>query len=162
MGKKTWLLRGGAVAVFAVLAGAWGVGFADLDDSSPSAQKPPAPVAPEVQPRLDGQRWVVLPEAQKPRRSRDRDVAQAVLTEPGADAADAPTASPDAAPPTSTAPDPDPSSSPDPSPSQPGPSNPPSTPPTNPPSEPPGEPADGCTELGDVVDCVLDPITGSP
>ncbi|HYH10862.1 MAG TPA: hypothetical protein VD789_00810 [Thermomicrobiales bacterium] len=155
--SRTWLLRGGAVAVFGVLVGAWGVGFADLGDTKASSEKPPAAESPDDQPTLDDKRWVVHPEAKKPRRTRDAEVAQAVLTEDDPETAEEPAADP-TDPPASPTPstDPDPSFSPDPAPT-PGPSNPPTSPPTNPPG-----PGEECTDLSSVLDCALDPITGQP
>jgi hypothetical protein len=158
--KGTWLARGGVVAILAVLVGAWAVGLVGIGDASSPAAERSSPEPTDESREYDVVRAVVVEKA-KERRTRD---AAPALTEPSPDTVtDDPTTPVPTTPSTPDSPDPseDPS---DPStPSTPTPSDPPSSnPPSNPPSSPPTQPAEECTDLSDVVDCVLDPITDRP
>jgi hypothetical protein len=153
IGKKTWLLRGGAVAVIAALVGAWAVGLAGAGDSGPPGGRHATAATSDDPPRPVIHRAIVVKRAE-PRRTSGTDPSPAAFTEAGPDAAEEPaTELPSAPGPTSdaTTPDPsDPSLSPDPSPTP------------DPPSSPPSRPGEECTDLVSVVDCALDPITGRP
>lgn len=147
--SRIWLLRGTAATVFGVLAGAWAVGLAGVGGSA-LTEKDGIPAAPEdsVVPVIHQS---IVMEKAKPRRTRDVSPSPDPTTEATPDAttpADDPTSEdPTSEPPTSTPP-----------------SSPPSQTPTSPhtPSTPPS-PSDGeCDDLGDLVDCALDPITGHP
>ena len=149
---RTWLVRGIVVTVFAVLAGAWGVGVSGLRDSdSPSVERPPSSPDSSVAP-VDERS--AAPEKVKPPRTRNAGRTQDATTEASPESSDEPA---DDAPST-----PDPTS-PEPTPDSPAPSEEPSNPPPPPdPSDTPSEPSDECTDLAAVIDCVLDPITGHP
>lgn len=155
--SRIWLLRGGAAAIFGVLVGAWAVGLAGFSGSISPPDKIPAPASPE-----DSQVWDIVHstvmERAKPRRTRDAERSEDALAEPTPTTSDEPTDAPSSSP---TSPSSSPTTD-QPSPSDPPSSNPPSQTPSNPPSNPPSTPADECTDLGDVIDCVLDPITGRP
>ena len=142
---RTWLLRGVAVTVFAVVVGAWAVGLAQLGNGSPPNEKPSTPAS------SDDPDSIVL-EKPTPPRKREADPSREGRTGPRADTTGAPA---DDATGTPTQPSTTPTSDP-PSPSQ-EPSDPSPQPQT--PSSPPSEPPDECTDL---VDCVLDPITSQP
>ena len=145
---RTWLLRGVAVAVVAVVASAWAMGLAQLGNAPSSSEKPTTPVS------SDDPSSTVL-ETAKPRRTRESDRSRERLTEPSTDTTSGPAdKSPGTPAPTSTAPTPDP----------PGPSQDPSdsSPPPQTPSTSPSQPADDCTDPLADIDCVLDPITGHP
>ena len=152
--KGTWLARGGVVAILAVLVAAWAVGLVGIGDTSSPAAERSSPESTDESREYDVVRAVVVEKA-KERRTRD---AAPVLTEPSPDTVtDDPTTPVPSTP--STPESPDPSEDP----STPSPSSPPSSnPPSNPPSSPPTQPADECTDLSDVVDCVLDPVTDRP
>jgi hypothetical protein len=147
--SRTWLVRGVAVAVFAVLVGAWALGLAGLGGTSAPPARLISPVSPDSSPAAEIVRSIVLEKA-KPRRTRKADPTQEAVTEPSPDATDEPTdASGTTAPPS-----PAPTS---------GPPSPSEEPPDSPtPSNPPSEPDDECDGMGDAIDCVLDPITGRP
>lgn len=149
--SRTWLVRGGAIAAFVVIAGAWASSFAGFGDT-------PSPI-PVVRPDSDESAPVyrivgsTVVEKAKDRRTPEAD-ASATPTEANVDADDpasTPTdpttvpSTPGTTTPSSPSPDPtDPDS------------------PTPTPSETPSDPADECTDLGGVIDCALDPITGRP
>ncbi len=139
------MLRGVAVAVSAVLVGAWAVGLAEFGDTSSSTEDVTTPVSPDGSPVPDSQHSTV-PEKAKPRRTREAGPSREALTEPSPDTTDEQA---DDAPGT-----------PDPPGTSEKPSN--SSPPPQAPSNPPSQPADDCTDLGVVADCALDPITGRP
>ena len=154
MGKKTWVLRGGAVTVLTALVGAWAVGLAEVGDSGPPGGRNTAPATADDSPRPVIHRAIVVKRAE-PRRTRGTDPSQAASTEAGPDAAEDPaTEVPSASGPTSEAPTPDPSDPSDPSPDP--------SPTPDPPSSPPSQPGEECTDLVSVIDCALDPITGQP
>jgi hypothetical protein len=149
--SRTWLLRGVAVAVFAVLVGAWAMGFAPTDDKPPPPENVVSPVSPDKSRAPDGKRSTG-PEKTKPRRTREATPSQAAFTEPSPDTVAEPTDDGASTPaPTS----PDPTSDP------PEPSDSPTRPPQTP-SNPPTQPEEECTGLGDALDCVLEPITDRP
>ena len=162
--SRTWLLRGAAVAVFGVLVGAWTGGLVGTGETAPPASKPNNVVSSEA-PAADDEDPVVFEQARL-RRARDRGASRSALTEPSPSATATPTdraSDPTTSGPTSDAPTPD-----EPSPSD-EPSDKPSDKPTDPatpsepgPSSPPTQPSEECTELVEVLDCVLDPITGGP
>ena len=149
--SRTWLVRGGAIAAFAVIVGAWASSFAGVGDTpSPSPVVRPDPGDPAPVYRIVGSTVV---EKAKPRRTPDADASE-TPTEANVDTVD------DAGTPT------DPTTVP----STPGTTTPssPSADPTHPdsptpsPSGTPSDPEDECTDLGGVIDCALDPITGRP
>jgi hypothetical protein len=146
--SRTWLLRGGAAAVFGVLVGAWAVGLATgIGDTAPPPQKITSPVEPDDSVAPVIHRSIVVEKAE-PRRTREADPTQEAVTEPGTDAAEEPG--------DDTSDQPDPTS---PAPTTPaGPSDGPSDPSPSSPHAP-SPPADDCDN---VVDCALDPITGHP
>jgi hypothetical protein len=147
---RTWLLRGVAVAVFAVLVGAWAVGVVGLGDTPPAPARQSTRVSDDSS-RAPDDRGPILRE--KSRHDRDSDQTEDAVTDPSPVNADEPLDEDPATPaPTSTGPDPD-------DPSE-VPSDPP--PPSHTPSTPPSQPSDDCTDLPAIVDCVLDPITGRP
>jgi hypothetical protein len=162
---RTWLLRGVAVAVLAVLVAAWAFGLAKIGGDPSPAASPPAPPVSEssFSPAVFDIVGSIVVEKEKVRRTRDA-TSEDALTDPSTDAFDEPTDAPGTPAPTSPDPtSPEPSDEPsDPPPSPPTPSNPPTNPPANPPTNPPAPPAEECTDLLDILDCVLDPITGSP
>lgn len=151
---RTWLLRGSAVAVVAVLVGAWALGLAELGEAPSAPANVTTPVSPDNSRNPDAQRSAG-PEKAKPRRNRDgaspSESSPSTVVEPAADV------------PGTEAP---PSSTHTPSPTDPSgqPSNPPppTHPPTHPPSNPPSQPSDDCDDLTEVLDCVLNPVTGRP
>ena len=149
--SRTWMLRGVATAVFAVLVGAWVVGFAGTDEKPPLPENVVKPISPDSAPWQDTERSPE-PGEKKPRRTRGADPSRAALTEspdavvePAANTPSAP-ASPDQ----TTAP---PSASHEPS-------NPPSSPHT--PGDPPTQPDEECTDLDGAIDCALEPVTDRP
>ncbi|KAA1428720.1 hypothetical protein [Nocardioides antri] len=146
---RIWLLRGVAVAVFAVLVGAWAFGLAGLGTTSSSTPKP-TPVPPDSSEVSDSQGPTVLQKG-KPRRARGPRPSQDALPDPSPTTADDTPGTPD---PTSAAPTPDPTRPSDDPPS--------SSPPSQTPSRPPSPPADECTDLASTIDCALDPVTGHP
>lgn len=152
--SRTWLLRGVAVAVFAVLVGAWAMGFAPAEDTPPPPENVVSPVSPDRSRAPDGKRSTG-PERMKPKRAREATPSQAASTE-----------SPDTvAEPTDDDPSTSAPTSPDPTSDSPEPSDGPSDSPTRPPqtpSNPPTHPEEECTDLGGVLNCVLEPITDRP
>lgn len=153
MGRtRSWLIRGAVVTALAVLVGAWAVGLVGLGDSPSPAAERDRPTTPESSTTPDDQRWAGRQET--PRRTQKADPSEDAVVEPVADTADDPTTD---APSTSDPTSPDTPDSPDPSDE---PSDSPS--PSNPPSNPPSQPDEECTDLSDVLDCVLDPTTGRP
>jgi hypothetical protein len=156
---RTWLLRGCALAVFAVLGGAWATGVVALGDTPPPATKH---TAPETSHRPDAVRFQhgsVLERA-KVRRAHEAKPSQAAVVEPTPSSTGEPT---DGAPSTSGTPSP---SDPGQGHTHSGPSGGgggPGTPhPTDPGTPPPSQPSQDCTQLSDVLNCVLAPITSHP
>jgi|GEM_PF-6067064 len=160
--SRTWLLRGATVAVVGVLVGAWTGGLVGTGDTAPPASKPNNVVATESAAAPESDDPAVFEQAEL-RRPRDRGASRAALTEPSPSATEAPTDDAPDSDPTSEAPTADQSSpseepsdqpsdkpSDSPSPSEPG------------PSSPPTQPSEECTELVEVLDCVLHPITAAP
>lgn len=155
---RIWLLRGCALAVVAVLLGAWVSGVVGHGDSpSPAAQvaEPDRAAEPPAMTRV--QPGGVL---EKDRRRHHRKAQRSVEPTPESTPStvdDPTTEAPDPATPSDTSQAPD---SPDPS-DQSGPSDHPShsSPPPDDPSQTPSEPSDDCST---VLGCVLDPITGGP
>lgn len=150
-------MRGGAVAIVAVLVGAWALGLAEAGDEDKSP--PPnvvKPVDPGDSPTYDIRRSKSVEKSDAP-RTRQPDPTQQAVVESIVDTADDPT--PDSVDPTPDSVDPTPDA-PDPGWDPQDPSTPP--PPSNPPSNPPNEPEEECTDLVSVLNCVLDPITGQP
>ena len=149
---RTWLLRGTAAAVFAVLLGAWAVGVSGLRDSdSPSEERPPATPGSSTAP--EDERSVVRGNG-KPLRPRTTDRPRDEVRKPRPDTDDpTPSDSPGTPPPRS----------PDPTPDAPAPTeDPPKSPEPPGPSDPPDTPTDDCTDLPSAIDCLLDPVTGQP
>ena len=142
--SRTWLLRGGAVAVFVVLVGAWAVGLAaGFGDGPPTPEKVAVPAEPDDTTVPVIHRSIVVEKA-KSRRTRDADPTQEASPEP----VDGPT-------------DDDPTT---PAPTTPAPTT-PSGPSDGPPTTPPGSPhtpRPSDDECDNVVDCALDPVTGRP
>ena len=158
MGRtRTWLIRGAVVTALAVLVAAWAVGIVGLGDSPSPAAERVRSTTPESSTTPDDQRWAGRQET--PRRTRKADPSKDAVVEPIADTADDPTTDAPTTPAPTSPNTPDPSDEPSDSPS---PSDPPSSPPSNPPSTPPSPPDEECTDPSDVLDCVLDPITGGP
>ncbi len=152
---RTWLVRGVAVAVLAVLLGAWAVGVSGLresDGASPERDTPTSPErsqAPDVEPAVDDEGDTVKPPRIR-KVDRTRDAADEPSRETDEPAGDVPASpSPTEGPPTAdpTVKDEDPSDQP---------------PPPPPPTTPPTDPSDECTDLLGVLDCVLDPVTAGP
>ena len=148
---RTWLVRGTAVAVFAVLVGAWAVGVAGLRDPGPSSEER-RPASPEPSVAPEHERPIVSEETRSP-RARPTDGPRDAVRKPRPDNDDAPATEDPRTPPPSTpdrTPDPPaPTEDPPDSPRPPGPSGTPS-------------PDDDCGGLAGTVDCLLDPITGPP
>ena len=147
----TWLVRGAAGAVVAVLAGAWAVGVAGQgDETRPPGQESPTPSSPDTSSPPENERSV---DSKKVKPPRLRDVAESPdpVTEPTPDTDVEPT---DDAPSTPVP------TSPEPTPDEPSIDPPPPPPPG--PSDPPSEPSDECTDLLGDLDCVLNPITAQP
>jgi len=147
---RTWFIRIAVVTVLAVLVGAWAVGLVGLGDSPSPAAEDEGPSLPNSSTTVpeDDQRWTGRQET--PRRTRDartQDAVQPIVDTADEPATDAPSTSDPTSPSTPDSPDP---------------SDEPSDSPSNPPSNPPTQPAEECTDLSDVLDCVLDPITGGP
>jgi hypothetical protein len=153
---KTWLLRAATLAVVAVLAGAWAVTLIGNDPAPASTVRQEPPERPQV--RNHHQRPVV---PEKTTHRRKHDAKPSDLSSDGvsgvSDVADVPVDGDTEAPTTPSDPD---TSTPD-APSS-SPTHTPSPHPTPTPTPSPTEPSPTCTDLGGVIDCVLDPITGRP
>jgi hypothetical protein len=148
---RTWLARGTAVVVTTFVVGAWALGLASGKDEPPQDRgtvpaAPESSATPEEAPSVMGERE---DRPRKPGANPSSVVPAAETT----DAADDPAADdePRADDPRTPKPSPRPSSTPRPSPSD---------KPTKTPSPTPTE-AD-CKDLGEVLDCVLAPITTRP
>jgi cytoskeletal protein RodZ len=147
---KTWLLRSATLAVVAILAGAWAVTLIGNDPAPASVNRHESPAQQRV--RIHDQAPVA------PERSHHRGKHGAKPSDESSDGisnvADTPADEGSATPsdPDTSTPD-EPSSSPTHSPSQ---------HPTPTPTPTPTEPSPTCTDLGGVIDCVLDPITDRP
>jgi len=150
--SRTWLVRGGAIAAFVVIVGAWASSFAGIGDTpSPIPVVRPDSGDPAPVYRIVGSTVV---EKARSRRTPRAD-SSATPTDATVDAVDDAVSTPT-----------DPSTVP----STPGTTTPssPTTDPTHPdsptptPSDTPSDPADECTDLGGIIDCALDPITGRP
>lgn len=155
---RIWLLRGCALAVVAVLLGAWASGVVGHGDSpSPAAQvaEPDRAGDPPAMTRV--QPGGVLEKARH-RHHRKAHRSEQPTPESTPSASDDPTteapapSTPSDTPHTPDSPDPSQPSHPSDHPSQ-------SNPPPDDPSQTPSEPSDDCST---VLDCVLDPITGGP
>lgn len=153
--SRTWLVRGAVAAVLAVLAAAWVLGIAGLGSSTTAKGKDEAdgPKPAEVSTTSDVDPLVVV-ETTDPQSAADE-------TSPSANPSDEPTSVPDeeSSDEPSTVPvKATPTSKPKPKPSS-------ATPKPSPSSQPtptPTEPAQECTDLVTVVDCILAPITTRP
>jgi hypothetical protein len=144
--SRTWLVRGGAIAAFVVIVGAWASSFAGFGDT-PS----PVPVVtPDSGERAPDYRIVgsTVVEKAKDRRTPGADVSQTTdaTVDTGDDAVSTPT-DPTTVP-----------STPGTTPSSPSPD------PTDPdsPTPTPNDPDDECTDLGGILDCALNPATSRP
>lgn len=158
--SRTWLLRGAAVAVFAMLVGAWALGAADVGGGGSEPPEKATPASPEEIPETGLQR-VAVPADAKPRRSRSAEPTPDALPDPSA-TPDGTTTPGEVAGTSATAPSksPRPTSSKSPrQPRKPRSSNTPAPSPDSPTTE---EPSDRCTDLGEVLNCVLAPITTRP
>lgn len=145
----TWLVRGAAGVVVAVLLGAWGIGVAGSGDPRPPTQERPSPTPPAGSEAPESERPLGGQEEADPPRARELDEFRDQIPEPKPSTAHEPTDDAPSAPaPTSLEPTPDPPASLD------------TPPPTR--SDPPREPSDDCTDLLGAVDCVLNPITAQP
>ena len=162
MGKtSSWLIRGAVVAALAVLVVAWAVGIVGVGDWPWRVAESLSPAWPEGSTTPAGRRWAVVEVT--PRRAGQADPSEDAVIEFVSDTAGAPPWGASSArapidllvtrgprsvrrvvslgvavrcrvqPARSSAP-----------------------------SGPPNQLVEECTALGDVLDCVLDPITGSP
>ncbi|GAA3835622.1 hypothetical protein [Nocardioides panacisoli] len=157
---RTWMLRGSAVSVVAVLGCAWAGGVVGLGGSPAPAAKHTTTATTETHDRAAAvhyQHGSVLERA-TPRRTHEAKPENVAYTEPTQSAVDDPTDAPSS---TSTTP-PAPGQTHSPSgPSGgggttiPQPSHDPSTPPS-------GDPSQDCSQLSQVLGCVLAPITHHP
>lgn len=151
---KTWLLRSATLAVVAILAGAWAVTLVGNGDPAPaSVNRHESPAQPRVR---NHDQAPVAPEKSTHRRKHDAKPSEE-STDAVSDVADLPTDANSVAPTTPSGPDTSTSDEPSSSPT-----HSPSTHPTPTPTPTPTEPSPTCTDLGGVVDCVLDPITHQP
>jgi len=149
--SRTWLVRGGAIAAFVVIVGAWAASFAGIGD----APSPIPVVRPDSGERAPGYRIVGSTVVEKAKDRRTREADPSPTTEATTDTVDDAVSTPT-----------DPTTVP----STPGTTTPssPTTDPTHPdtptptPSDTPSDPDDECTDLGGILDCTLNPITGRP
>src|SRR5690349_15303489 len=156
---RTWLMRGGAVAIVAALVGAWALGLAEAGDKGDDApppnvvQKDDRNDAPDYEVKRSG----VVDKAEE-RRTRDADPTQDAGIEQVVDTVD--TTDEDSI---VDGGDTDPSPSDDPTPDSPDsgwePDDDPTTP-TQPPTNPPTQPEDECTDLMSSLNCVIDGVLG--
>lgn len=146
--SRIWLLRGCAAAVLAVLIGAWALGVAGGDSGSPSKEEAGDPVPADTSTSEEPSDVV---ETTKPRRARESATTTDPTDEATPDAVDDASGEVAGVAETRT-----PSAKPTPRPSAQTPK------PTKKPTPTPSQPADGCTDLVGVIDCLLAPITTQP
>ncbi|NYI42930.1 type IV secretory pathway VirB10-like protein [Nocardioides aromaticivorans] len=152
--SRIWLARGIAVGVIAFVVGAWAVGLA-IGKDQPAKDRETRPASPESSLTPSEEPSVMGEVVDRPRPS---DSATDELTDdPTDDPADvvpaAETDEPADDDPRTPKPSPKPSGSPKPS---------PSGKPTKTPSPTPSPTGPDCQDLGEVLDCVLAPITTRP
>lgn len=152
--SRTWLLRIAVGAVLAVLVGAWAVGVTRSGDTAASKEDTSSPSP-----------------SDSPTDSDDDPYEIVETTDPGATSSAIPSddasaeATPNAVVPVAGEPagaPVAPSAAPTATPKPPVKSPRPSAEPTPTPTPSPTRPANGCTELTGIVDCLLDPITAQP
>jgi hypothetical protein len=158
---RTWMLRGSAVSVVAVLGCAWAAGVVSLGGSAAPAAKHATTESHDGPAAVHFQHGSVLERATPTRRTHQAKTENVALTEPTESALDDPTDAPSSTSP----PPPTPGQTHSPS----GPSGSsggggtgipqPSDPGTTPPSD---DPSQNCTQLSQVLGCVLAPITSHP
>lgn len=156
--SRTWLVRGAVAAVLAVLAAAWVLGIAGLGSGTTAKDKDEAdgPKPADVS-TTSGSDPLVIVETTDPQSAADETSPSANPSEDAADdpsteavevAADEPSRVPVKS---DSKPTPKPSPSPKPTPT-----------PRPSPTPTPTQPAQECTDLVSVVDCILAPITTKP
>ncbi|MCX6398352.1 MAG: hypothetical protein NTX33_00280 [Propionibacteriales bacterium] len=150
--SKIWLLRGCAAAVLAVLVGAWALGVANGGDSSSPKKEAGDPAPADTSSVASDEPSAVETTEPEGASTTDatEDTTEDAVDEPTPDTVESPgevagiveTQTP------SAKPKPRPASQ---------------TPkPSNTPTPTPSQPADECTDLAHVLDCVLAPITTKP